>query len=214
MMTIRIVLPVLAAVVVLTWMPVLSAAQPVSPSRAVNSAPAAAQPSATSISLPSDYVIGVEDRLGVVFWREQDKGLTTDVVVRPDGKISVPMLNDISAAGLTPEQLAIAVQEAAARYIRDAAATVIVREIHSRKVFVIGEVSKPGTVQLGSEMNVLQVIAEAGGFLEHANKSDIAIVRTENGQERRFKFNYKEVVKGKKPEQNIRLRPGDTVLVR
>jgi polysaccharide export outer membrane protein len=165
-------------------------------------------------SIPGDYVIGVEDLLGVVFWREQDKALSTDVVVRPDGKISVPMLNDIHAAGLTPEQLAGAVQEAASKFIRDAAATVIVREIRSRKVFVIGEVSRPGTVQLGSEMNVLQVIAEAGGFLEHAKKGDVVIVRTENGREQRFKFNYKEVVNGKKPEQNIRMVPGDTVLVR
>ena len=175
---------------------------------------AAQAPPTQSVPLPSNYVIGVEDLLGVVFWREQDKALTTDVVVRPDGKISVPMLNDIAAAGLTPEQLAAAIQQAAAKYIRDAAATVIVREIRSRKVFVIGEVTKPGTVQLGSEMNVLQVIAEAGGFLEHANKTDVVIVRNENGTERRFKFNYKDVVKGKKPEQNIRLLPGDTVLVR
>jgi len=165
-------------------------------------------------SLPADYIIGVEDLLGIVFWREQDKALSTDVVVRPDGKISVPMLNDIPAAGLTPEQLAETVVQAASKYIRDAAATVIVREIRSRKVFVIGEVANPGTLQLGSEMNVLQIIAEAGGFLEHAKKGDVVIVRNQNGSERRFKFNYNDVVKGKNPEQNIRLLPGDTVLVR
>jgi polysaccharide export outer membrane protein len=166
------------------------------------------------VEVPGDYVIGVEDVLGVVFWREQDKSLTTDVVVRPDGKISVPMLNDIKAAGLTPEQLAASVREAASKFIRDAAATVVVREIHSRKIFVIGEVSKPGAVQIGSEMTVLQAIAEAGGFLEHAKKSNVAIVRNEGGHEQRFKFNYKEVVAGKRPEQNIKLLPGDTVLVR
>jgi polysaccharide export outer membrane protein len=165
-------------------------------------------------AVPDDYVIGVEDLLGIVFWREQDKALTTDVVVRPDGKISVPMLNDIAAAGLTPEQLAGSVQEAASKYIRDAAATVIVREIRSRKVYVIGEVSRPGTVQLGGGMNVIQAIAEAGGFLEHANKSDVVIVRNEKGRETRLRFNYKDVVNGKKPEQNVRLAPGDTILVR
>jgi len=174
---------------------------------------AAAAP-AQAASIPVDYIIGVEDLLGIVFWREQDKALSTDVVVRPDGKISVPMLNDIPAAGLTPEQLAETVEQAASKFIRDAAATVIVREIRSRKVFVIGEVTNPGTVQLGSEMNVLQVIAEAGGFLEHAKKGDVVIVRTQNGSERRFKFNYNDVVKGKKPERNIRLLRGDTVLVR
>ena len=169
---------------------------------------------ARSVTLPTDYVIGVEDRLSVVFWREQDKALTTEVVVRPDGKISVPMLNDIAAAGLTPEQLAVTVQEAAAKFIRDPAATVIVREIHSRKVFVIGEVAKPGAVDLGNDMNVLQVLAAAGGFLEHAKKSDVVIVRKVNDREQRFKFNYKDVVRGKKIEQNIQLLPGDTVLVR
>ena len=169
---------------------------------------------ARSVPLPSDYVIGVEDRLGVVFWREQDKALTTDVVVRPDGKISVPMLNDIAAVGLTPEQLAASVQQAASKFIRDASATVIVREIHSRKIFVIGEVSKPGSVELGGEMNVLQALAAAGGFLEHAKKSDVVIVRKVNGREQRFKFNYKDVVRGKNIEQNLGLLPGDTVLVR
>jgi polysaccharide export outer membrane protein len=171
-------------------------------------------PTTQKTPVPSDYVIGVEDFLGIVFWREQDKGLTTDVVVRPDGKISVPMLNDVQAAGLTPEQLAAAVQQAASKYIRDAVATVVVRQIHSRKVFVIGEVSKPGPVQLGSDMNVMQVLAEAGGFLEHANKTDVVIVRNEGGREQRFKFNYKDVLRGKKLEQNIKLLPGDTVLVR
>jgi polysaccharide export outer membrane protein len=194
------------AIAVLALLPTVCAAQ----AAQTPQTPAPAQP----IPLPTDYVIGVEDLLGVVFWRDKDKALTTDVVVRPDGKISVPMLNDIDAAGLTPEQLAVTVQQAAGKYIRDAVATVIVRQIRSRKVFVIGEVTKPGAVALGSEMNVLQVLAEAGGFLEHAKKGDVVIVRTQNGVERRFKFNYNEVVRGKKPEQNIRLLPGDTVLVR
>ena len=174
----------------------------------------ASKPASQPASLPSDYVIGVEDLLGVVFWREQDRNLTTDVVVRPDGKISVPMLNDIQAAGLTPEQLASAVQQAASKYIRDASATVIVREIRSRKVFVIGEVAKPGTLQLGNQMRVLQALAEAGGLLEHAKKGNIVVVRSVNGREERFKFNYKDVVGGKRTEQNILLRPGDTVIVR
>ena len=165
-------------------------------------------------ALPTDYVIGVEDRLAVVFWREQDKALTSDVVVRPDGKISVPMLNDIPAAGLTPEQLATAVQQAASKYIRDAAATVIVREIRSRKVYVIGEVLKPGSVDIGAEINVMQALASAGGFLEHAKKGDVVVVRKKGNREQRFKFNYKDVVKGKNVEQNISLLPGDTVLVR
>jgi polysaccharide export outer membrane protein len=165
-----------------------------------------------SPTLPKDYVIGVEDILNVVFWR--DKELSAEAVVRPDGKISLPMLNDVPAAGMTPEQLAGVIQKAATKFVRDPTPTVIVKEIHSRKVYVIGEVVKPGTFPLASEMNVMQIIAEAGGFTENANKSDVAIVRTENGQERRYKFNYNDVVRGKKVEQNIRLLPGDTILVR
>jgi polysaccharide export outer membrane protein len=163
-------------------------------------------------ALPKDYVIGVEDVLNVVFWR--DKDLSAEVIVRPDGKISLPILNDVRAAGMTPVQLAAALQQAAARFVRDSGATVIVREIHSRKVYVVGEVVKPGTYPLGSEMNVMQLIAEVGGFAEGAKKNDVIIVRTENGQEHRFKFNYNEVVRGKNVQQNIQLLPGDMMLVR
>jgi polysaccharide export outer membrane protein len=165
-----------------------------------------------SPTLPKDYVIGIEDVLNVVFWK--DKELSAEVLVRPDGKISLPMLNDVPAAGMTPEQLASAVQQAAAKYVRDPGVTVMVKEIRSRKVYVIGEVAKPGTFPLASEMNVIQIIAQAGGFLETANKGDVVVVRNENGQERRYKVNYSEVVKGKNIGQNIKLLPGDTILIR
>ena len=175
--------------------------------------PANTAPSAAAARpVPPDYVIGVEDVLSVMFWR--DKDMSADVVVRPDGKISLPLLNDIPAAGLTPHQLNSAIKDGARKFIRDADVTVIVKEIHSRKVFVIGEVNRPGTIQLVREMTVLQALGESGGFLEHANKGDIVVVRTDNGREQRFKFNYNEVVRGKKTEQNILLRPGDTILVR
>lgn len=169
-------------------------------------------PAPPPVNLPTGYVIGPEDVLTVSFWREKD--LTGDVVVRPDGKISLPVLNDMQAAGLTPERLAKDVEAAAVKFVNAPNVTVIVKEIHSRKVFVVGEVGKPGAIQLGSDMTVLQVIAEAGGLQEYAKRSDIAIVRNENGQERRFKFNYNDVVSGKRPEQNIKLQPGDTVIVR
>ncbi|MEX2015232.1 MAG: polysaccharide biosynthesis/export family protein, partial [Candidatus Hydrogenedentales bacterium] len=163
-------------------------------------------------TLPGDYVIGVEDVLSVVFWREKE--MSADVVVRPDGKISLPMLNDVHAAGLTPEALAAVVATAGTKFVRDAGATVIVKEIRSRKVYIIGEVARPGTFQLASAMNVLQALGEAGGFIEGADKGDVIIVRNEGGKERRFKFNYNDVVKGKNPAQNIRLLPGDTIIVR
>jgi polysaccharide export outer membrane protein len=177
-------------------------------------APAPANPSVppSTTPLPSDYVIGVEDVLSVIFWREKD--MSAEVVVRPDGKISLPMLNDIHAAGMTPEALAESIAKVGTKFVRDAGATVIVKEIRSRKIYIIGEVSKPGTFQLGSEMTVLQAIGEAGGFIEGANKGDVKIVRNQGGKEQRFKFNYKEVVEGKNPQQNIKLQPGDTIIVR
>lgn len=181
---------------------------PAAPQTPANGKPVAP----AGVALPAGYVIGPEDLLSVVFWR--DKELSADVVVRPDGKISVPLLNDVQAAGYTPEQLADVLVKSATKYIADPTATVIVKEIRSRKVYVLGEVGKPGTVPLIGEMNVLQLIATVGGLLEYADKENITIVRMENGKERRFKFNYKEVVKGKKTEQNIMLKPGDTVVVK
>jgi polysaccharide biosynthesis/export protein len=163
-------------------------------------------------ALPKGYVIGPEDVLSIVVWREKE--LSADVVVRPDGKVSVPLLNDVQAAGYTPEQLAEIIEKAALKYVTDSDATVIVREIHSRKVFVLGNVAKPGAYPLTSEMNVLQLIASVGGLLEYADKSNIMILRNENGQERRMKFNYKQVIEGKNLQQNILLQPGDTVHVR
>jgi polysaccharide export outer membrane protein len=179
----------------------------------VTQAPANGNPVAPAgVSLPAGYVIGPEDVLRVVFWRDNE--LSAELVVRPDGKISVPLLNDVQAAGYTPEQLADVLVKAATKYIADPTATVIVKEIHSRKVFVLGEVTRPGSVALIGEMNVLQLIATVGGLLEYADKEDITIVRQENGKEQRFKFNYKDVVRGKKLEQNIQLKPGDTVIVK
>lgn len=168
--------------------------------------------SAPALTLPKDYVIGVEDVLNVVFWNAKE--LSAEVLVRPDGKISLPILNDVPAAGMTPEQLAESIAKIGTKFVRDSGATVIVKAVHSRKVYVVGEVAKPGPFQLGNEMNVIQAIGEAGGFLETAKKGDVVIVRNENGKERRYKFNYNDVVRGKNVEQNIRLLPGDTILVR
>jgi polysaccharide biosynthesis/export protein len=173
-------------------------------------APGTPTPSARATE--QQYVIGPQDVLGVVFWLE-DK-MTADVVVRPDGKISLPLLNDIQAAGYTPEQLSKVVSKAAAPFLADPIATVIVKQINSRKVFVLGQVARPGTVSLATDMNVLQLLAEVGGFQEYASKNDVIIIRNDNGRERRFRFNYDDVVNGKKPEQNIMLLPGDTMLVR
>jgi len=157
------------------------------------------------------YLIGADDVLTVTFWEDR---MPMDVVVRPDGKISMPLLNDLPAAGYTPQQLADAMEEAAAKYITEPQATVTVKESRSRKVFILGEVATPGMVPLNADMNVLQLIAVGGGLLEYADKGDIVIIRTENGLETRHKFNYDDVLDGKRVEQNILLKPGDTVVVR
>jgi polysaccharide export outer membrane protein len=166
----------------------------------------------SSVAVPLGYVIGPDDLLTVRFWGDQQ--LTADVVVRPDGKISLALLNDVQAAGLTPEQLGDALEKAASKFVTDPDATVIVREVRSRKVYVLGSgIAKAGVVPLNNDMTVLQVIAASGGLLEYAKKDEIVVIRQESGGERRFKFNFDEVVKGKKLQQNIFLQPGDTVLV-
>ena len=164
-----------------------------------------------SITVPPDYVIGAEDALSVVFW--SDKEFSADVIVRPDGKISLPLLKDVQAAGYTPEQLAGVVEKAATKFIEQPTVTIIVREIRSRKVFIVGQVTKPGAFPIVGDMTVLQLIALAGDVLEYADAKHVTIVRKDEGVERRLKFNYRDVLKGKNVEQNILLKPGDTVIV-
>jgi polysaccharide export outer membrane protein len=163
------------------------------------------------IKPPEDYVIGTDDVLTVSFWREKD--LSTDVVVRPDGKITLPLINDVYASGLTPDQLREKVLAEATRYIEDPSPTVVVKQINSRKAFIMGEVSKPGPYVLTAPTTVLQLIAMAGGLQEFARKKDIMILRMEAGRQITFTFDYASVVKRKKLEQNIFLKPGDTIVV-
>jgi polysaccharide export outer membrane protein len=173
--------------------------------------PPAAQPS-NAVQLPADYVIGPDDVLNVVFWTAKE--MSHEVLVRPDGRISLPLINDVPAAGLTPLQLSENIRALAMKFVLDAGNTVIVTAINSRRVYVVGEVSSPGPFPLASAMTVLQAIGQAGGFVEGANKGNVVIVRMENGQERRFRFNYDDVLRGRNLQQNIRLMPGDTILVR
>jgi polysaccharide biosynthesis/export protein len=167
--------------------------------------------SAEGVHLPSGYVIGAEDVLSIVFWR--DKDMSADVVVRPDGKISLPLLNDMQAAGFTPDELRANIIKAAAKFVQEPNTTVVVKEIHSRKVYITGMVVKGGTFPLSGAMTVMQAIALAGGLQEYADSKNIVIIRKEKVQERYFKFNYKDVLKQKNVEQNILLKPGDTVVV-
>jgi polysaccharide export outer membrane protein len=149
--------------------------------------------------------------LAVLFWR--DKEMSGDYTVRPDGQITLPLLSDIRAAGLTPEQLRDELTKAAAKYLEDPNVTVGVKVINSRKVFITGMVGKVGAYPLTAPTTVLQLIVMAGGLQEFAKSKEIVILRKENGKQTIFKFNYNDVKKGKNLTQNIELKPGDTVIV-
>jgi len=168
-------------------------------------------PAPAGVALPPGYVIGPEDVLTIVVWREKD--MSTDTVVRPDGKISLPLLNDLQAAGLTPDQLKASIEKAALKLVAEPNATVIVKTINSRKVHILGNVGKSGTYPLAGEMTVLQLIALAGGLQEYADEKHITVMRKEDGKDQVLKFNYKDVVRQKNMEQNVLLKPGDTVIV-
>jgi polysaccharide biosynthesis/export protein len=174
-------------------------------------AAAAAAPRATDPVVPPGYVIGADDVLSIVYWK--DKDMSAEAQVRPDGRIALPLINEVQAAGLTPEQLRQRITEESKKYMEDANITVVVRQINSRKAFITGEVNKPGPYQLTSPTSVLQLIAMAGGLREYANSKRIVIMRAENGKQVSLPFNYKDVVGGKNLNQNIQLKPGDTVVV-
>lgn len=169
-----------------------------------------AAPAPSDVHAPPGYVIGPLDVLEVLFWR--DKELSADVIVRPDGKITLPLLNEIDAGGLTPEQVRLSILDQARRFVEDPSVVVRVKQINSRQVFILGEVAKPGTYPLGGPTSVLQLIATAGGFNEFAASTDIVIIRTGSEGPARLRFNYKDVVKGDLT-QNIELKSGDTVVV-
>jgi len=186
-------------------------AAPQPPAAAKTGQKPADAPDATGVMAPSDYVIGAEDVLEVVVWREQD--LSAQVMVRPDGMVSLPLLNDVQAGGLTPEQFRQRVSAGAAKFVESPSVTVIVKQINSRKVSVMGEVVKPGIYPLLAPTTVLQLLALAGGPTAFADVKDISVVRTIDGKTSRLLFNYKDVARGRRMEQNVLLRPGDTVIV-
>ena len=158
----------------------------------------------------SDYIIGADDQLRISVWKEPD--LSETLPVRPDGKISMPLLNDVPAAGLTPLQLKDSITEKLKKFIADPRVTVVVTAMVSRRIFILGEVLHGGPMILLPHMTVLQALSQAG-FTQFANPKGIYLLRTENGRQRKIAFNYKQVVKGNHPEQNIMLQPGDTVVV-
>ncbi|HWY03918.1 MAG TPA: polysaccharide biosynthesis/export family protein [Candidatus Acidoferrum sp.] len=158
----------------------------------------------------SDYVIGADDTLRISVWKEPD--LSELLPVRPDGKISMPLLNDVPAAGLTPLQLKDSITEKLKKFIADPRVTVVVTAMNSQRIFVSGEVLHSGPTPLLPHMTMLQALSQAG-FTQFANLKAIYLLRIENGKQEKIPFNYKEVIKGNHPEQNVMLKPGDTVVV-
>lgn len=166
------------------------------------------EPTASELA---SYRIGEQDVLMITVWKEPE--LSGPVIVRPDGKVTVPLINEISVVGMTPEQLQTTLTDKLLPFLTVPQVTVTVREINSRKVYVIGQVGREGSYRINGATTVLQIIAEAGGLRDFANRKRIYVLRNENGKQLRFPFNYEEVVRGKNNAQNIVLIPGDTVLV-
>jgi polysaccharide export outer membrane protein len=172
---------------------------------------AARMPSQAPIPI-TDYVIGPEDMLQITVWKNES--LSRQLAVRPDGKISMPLLNDVQAAGLTPNQLREQLLASAAKFVTDPSVTVIVKQINSRKVFITGQIEKPGPYAINGPTTVVQLISLAGGLKEFTDGKRILIMRTDRtGRQMARLFNYREVIAGKNLDQNIELQPGDTVVV-
>ena len=157
------------------------------------------------------YTLGAGDVLDVRFWGFED--LSAVAVVRPDGFISLPLLNDVEALGKTPGELADRVTSLASAYVEAPAVTVIVREIHSRQVYITGEVATPGRYELGRTTTVLQLIALAGGLTEFADTDRIVVIRQTASGPENFRFDYRKVARLEDLSGNIALLPGDTVIV-
>lgn len=176
-----------------------------------NGQSAAPAGNAPAVAQDPTYKIGAQDVLRIDVWREDQ--LTRTVPVRPDGKITLPLLNDVQAIGLTPIELADVIRDGLKKYITNPQVTVSLTEINSRRIYVTGEVTKAGAYQLLPHMTVLQALSGSGGFTAFARVKKIYVLRMENGKSVKLPFNYKEAISGKNDEQNIELRPGDVIVV-
>jgi polysaccharide biosynthesis/export protein len=172
---------------------------------------ATASPAAKAATQDPNYTIGPQDVLDISVWKEPE--LTRSVPVRPDGKISLPLLNDVQAAGLTPSQLAAQITTSLKKFVTEPQVTVIVTAINSQRVFIIGEVLRPGAFPLLPGMTVLQALSSAGGFTQFASLGKIYVLRNENGKQAKYPFNYKAAINGKQVDQNFTLKAGDQIVV-
>ncbi|HXM94121.1 MAG TPA: polysaccharide biosynthesis/export family protein [Candidatus Dormibacteraeota bacterium] len=164
---------------------------------------------ATPATTDTEYKIGPQDVVQIDVWKEPE--ITRTIPVRPDGKISLPLLNDVQAAGLTAMQLASNIREGLTKFLNNPQVTVTVTQINSRRVFVTGEVIRSGALPLLPGMTVLQALSSSGGFTQFAKEKAIYILRNENGKQVKHLYNYKDVLKGK--TEDILLEPGDVIVV-
>lgn len=159
----------------------------------------------------SEYLLGPEDVLDVLVWKNED--LSRTVAIRPDGKVSLPLIGDVQAAGLTSSQLRDSIKERLREYKETPEVSILVREINSFSVFVLGEVARPGKFQLRSETTLLQALTLSGGFTQYAALDRIVLLRRIGGRETRMKIRFNDIVDGKDPEANVVLQRGDTIVV-
>ena len=163
------------------------------------------------ISVSESYVIGPDDVLYIHVWREE--ALSRTIPVRMDGKITLPLIDDVQAAGFTARQLKEVLTKRLKEFVENPNVSVMVMEANSYKVYVSGQVRTPGIYRLRSETTLLQIIPMAGGFTDWANPKKILIIRKEGGKEKRITVNYKKIVKGDAPDSNIILKAGDSIIV-
>jgi polysaccharide export outer membrane protein len=207
---IRIVLSFIVAILVSSSALVLRAQTKLAntPSSQPDAVKAAAPPSTSS----DEFIIGPGDVLAINVWKETD--ISKVIPVRSDGRISLPLIGELQSSGLTPKQLEAEITRRLKDYVADPSVTVVVQEIRSQKINVLGMVARPGSYAITNSLTVLDAIALAGGFRDFAKKKSIYVLRqSTNGNQSRLPFNYKEVIKGVNPAQNVKLQPQDTVVI-
>ena len=193
--------------------PPASAIKATEPPRAVNEPVRdGVAPAASPKTAGDEYLIGAGDVVQVSVWGEQSASVPS-AVVRPDGKISVPLLKEVAIAGLTPTQAEKTITEQLDQYIKGANVTVVVSQINSKKIYLLGAVKKEGTISYTYRMTVMQALSEAGGLTDYAKRRKIYVIRSEDKKKDRLPFDYNAVVKGERMELNITLEPGDTIVV-
>ena len=163
------------------------------------------------VRVESNFIIGAEDVLEIVVWKEPE--LSKTIPVRPDGKILLPLVNEVQAAGKTPTELQADLTQQFSKYFEEVSVAVIVKEINSHKFFILGKVKNPGAYKTGSDVTIIQAISLAGGFIEFADTNDIKVFHKGADQKKPIRIKYNKIISGKDPAQNIIIQPGDTIVV-